>query len=64
MGASQRMGVSPGHEGDGYMHMPCGQSGHPLSPHYGDAHEAWADGKATPFLPGPAVNTLVLKPAA
>ena len=32
---------------DGYLHMPCGQSGHPLSPHYGDAHSAWADGKAT-----------------
>jgi penicillin amidase len=61
-GASQRMGVSPGHEEDGYMHMPCGQSGHPLSPHYADAHEAWAEGKPTPFLPGPAVHTLTLKP--
>ena len=64
MGASQRLGVSPGRERDGYFHMPGGQSGHPLSPHYGDAHAAWADGKATPFLPGPAVHTLVLKPAA
>ena len=45
MGASERMAVSPGHEGDGYLHMPCGQSGNPLSPHYGDAHEAWAEGK-------------------
>jgi len=64
VGASQRMGVSPGHESDGYMHMPCGQSGHPLSPHYGDGHEAWSDGKPSPFLPGPAIHTLVLKPAA
>ena len=64
VGASQRMGVSPGHESEGYMHMPCGQSGHPLSPHYGDAHEAWSDGKPSPFLPGPAIHTLVLKPAA
>jgi penicillin G amidase len=63
-GASQRMGVSPGHEEDGYMHMPCGQSGHPLSPHYSDSHEAWAEGKPSPFLPGKTVNTLTLKPAA
>jgi penicillin amidase len=63
-GASQRMGVSPGHEADGYLHMPCGQSGHPLSPHYGDAHRDWEEGKPTPFLPGPAIHTLVLKPAA
>jgi penicillin amidase len=63
-GASQRMAVSPGHESDGYLHMPCGQSGHPLSPHFGDQHAAWADGKATPFLPGPPEQTLVLKPAA
>ncbi len=61
-GASQRMAVSPGHEDEGYMHMPCGQSGHPLSPHYRDAHAAWADGKPTPFLPGKAVHKLVLEP--
>jgi penicillin amidase len=60
-GASQRMAVSPGREAEGYMHMPCGQSGHPLSPHYRDSHAAWAEGKATPFLPGKAVHTLVLK---
>ncbi len=63
-GASQRMGVSPGHEEDGYLHMPCGQSGHPLSPHYRDGHDAWARGEPTPFLPGKTINTLVLKPAA
>ncbi len=28
-----------------------------------DDHEAWAAGKATPFLPGPSVNTLILQPA-
>ncbi|HEY4309394.1 MAG TPA: penicillin acylase family protein [Pirellulales bacterium] len=64
MGASQRMAVSPGHEKDGYLHMPCGQSGHPLSPHYRDEHANWADGKAEPFLPGETVHTLTLKPAA
>jgi penicillin amidase len=64
MGASQRMAVSPGRESEGYLHMPCGQSGHPLSPHYRDAHEAWEEGKPTPFLPGPAIHKLTLKPAA
>ncbi len=28
-----------------------------------DDHEAWAAGKATPFLPGPSVNILILQPA-
>ncbi|MEI4920825.1 penicillin acylase family protein, partial [Klebsiella pneumoniae] len=37
-GASQRMAVSPGREAEGYFHMPTGQSGHPLSPHYRDGH--------------------------
>jgi penicillin amidase len=64
MGASERMAVSPGHESEGYFHMPCGQSGHPFSPHYGDAHFAWAEGKPSPFLPGETVHTLTLKPAS
>lgn len=59
-GASERFAVSPGREDEGYFHMPCGQSGHPLSPHYADGHEAWARGEKTPFLPGPAVNVLTL----
>ena len=62
-GASQRMVVSPGREEEGIFHMPTGQSGHPLSPHYRDGHQAWAEGKATPFLPGPTVHTLVLRPS-
>jgi penicillin amidase len=60
-GASQRMVVSPGREDQALFHMPGGQSGHPLSPHYSDGHRAWADGTATPLLPGPAIHTLVLK---
>ena len=63
-GASQRMAVSPGRESDGYFHMPVGQSGHPLSPHYGDGHAAWAEGRPTPFLPGPTTHTLTLTPAS
>jgi penicillin amidase len=62
IGASERMVVSPGHEADGIMHMPTGQSGHPLSRFYANSHEAWVQGDATPFLPGPAVYTLMLMP--
>jgi penicillin G amidase len=51
-GASERMVVSPGHEIDGVIHMPGGQSGHLLSPFWGAGHAAWVKGEATPFLPG------------
>ena len=61
-GASERLVVSPGQEEQGFFHMPVGQSGHPMSPHYSDGHAAWAEGKPTPFLPGPAVHTLTLVP--
>jgi penicillin amidase len=62
-GASERLGVSPGREEQGYFHMPTGQSGHFISPHYADGHAAWAKGEATPFLPGPAAQVLTLVPA-
>lgn len=62
-GATLRMVVSPGREKEGIFNMPGGQSGHPLSPHYGDSHAAWEKGAPTPFLPGPAVNRLTLLPA-
>ncbi len=61
-GASERLAVSPGHENEGYFHMPGGQSGHPLSPHYRDGHEAWVRGEPTPFLPGPTTSRLELRP--
>ncbi len=60
--ASERMVVSPGNERQGIMHMPTGQSGHPLSPFYGNSHDAWARGEPTPFLPGPTRYTLTLAP--
>jgi penicillin amidase len=62
-GATLRMVVAPGHETQGIFEMPCGQSGHPLSPHYRDSHAAWAAREPAPFLPGPPVDTLVLRPA-
>lgn len=61
-GASERLVVSPGREEAGIFHMPVGQSGHPMSPHYQAGHEAWENGDPTPFLPGPAVHTLRLTP--
>jgi len=60
--ASQRMVVSPGREASGIMHMPTGQSGHPLSPYYANSHEAWLKGEPTPFLPGTTEHTLTLTP--
>jgi penicillin amidase len=63
-GASERLAVSPGREEQGYFHMPCGESGHPLSPHYADGHAAWARGEKRPFLPGPPVHVLTLVPAS
>ncbi|MES1243427.1 MAG: penicillin acylase family protein [Acidobacteriota bacterium] len=61
-GATLRMVVSPGREEAGIFNMPGGQSGHPLSPHYGDSHGAWEEGAPAPFLPGPAVSRLTLLP--
>jgi penicillin amidase len=62
-GASQRMVVSPGHEDRGIFHMPGGQAGHVLSPYWGAGHEDWAEGRPSPFLPGPTEWTLTLTPA-
>jgi penicillin amidase len=61
-GASERFAVSPGHEDQGYLHIPGGQSGHPLSPYYRAGFREWARGEPLPFLPGPAQHTLTLAP--
>lgn len=62
MGASQRMVVAPGNEAAGIIHMPGGQSGHPLSPFWGAGHSDWAEGRPSPFLPGYAKHELRLVP--
>jgi penicillin amidase len=62
-GASQRFSVSPGDEENGLMHMPTGQSGHPLSAYYRKGHDEWVHGQPSPFLPGEAQHTLELVPA-
>jgi penicillin amidase len=61
-GASERFVVSPGHEEEGILHLPGGQSGNPLSPFYRDGYQAWVSGAPTPFLPGPTLHTLQLEP--
>lgn len=60
-GPSERMAVSPGREHEGILHMPTGQSGHPLSPHYRDQHQAWVAGTPLAFLPGEGVSRVVLE---
>lgn len=62
IGASERFAVSPGHEEQGYIHIPGGQSGHPLSPYYRAGFMAWARGVPTPFLPGAPQHRLALEP--
>ena len=61
-GASERFAVSPGHESDGYLVIPGGQSGHPLSPYYRAGFIEWALGETLPFLPGATEHTLTLTP--
>ncbi|MDJ0813692.1 MAG: penicillin acylase family protein [Woeseiaceae bacterium] len=62
-GASQRFSVAPGDEANGIMHIPAGQSGHPLSEFYRKGHEDWANGTPSPFLPGASRHKLLLTPA-
>jgi penicillin G amidase len=61
VGASERFAVSPGHEDQGYIHLPGGQSGHPLSPYYRAGFMDWVLGRPTPFLPGPSEHRLTLQ---
>ncbi len=61
-GASERFAVSPGHERDGYLELPGGPSGHPLSSYYESGFDDWAAGAAAPFLPGTPRHKLTLRP--
>ncbi len=62
-GASERFSVMPGDEANGLMHVPGGQSGHPMSEFYRSGHAAWVNGEQTPFLPGAGQYELILQPA-
>lgn len=61
-GASERFAVSPGFEQEGYLQLPGGQSGHPLSTYFRSGYEDWVAGRPTPFLPGPPQHKLVFTP--
>jgi penicillin amidase len=62
-GASERLDVSPGHEDQGILEMPGGQSDNPLSPFFGAGHDDWVKGKPTPLLPGATQYKFMLTPA-
>jgi penicillin G amidase len=61
-GASERLVVAPGHEGDGIFHMPGGQSGQPGSRHYFDQQESWIEGLAARFSESKIAHKLMLMP--
>jgi penicillin amidase len=61
-GQSERFVVMPGKEEEALFNLPGGVSGHPLSPFFHDEFDNWAEGKATPLLPGVPKYGLVLTP--
>ncbi len=61
-GQSERMVVSPGHEADGILLIPTGQSGHPLSEFYAADHPYWLSEKPLGFLPQAEKYSLQLLP--
>ncbi|WP_423187143.1 penicillin acylase family protein [Alishewanella sp. d11] len=63
-GQSQRMVVAPGHEQQGILVIPGGQSGHPLSPFFRADYPYWQGEVALPFLPGPKKYQQQLVPAS
>lgn len=62
-GASERFSVYPGDEENSLLHMPGGQSGHPMSDFYRRGHDDWVQGVPSAFLPGQAQYKLILQPA-
>lgn len=60
---SERLFVAPGQEHTAVLHMPGGQSGHPLSPFWDAGHEDWLQHRPTPLQAGPAAWTLRFTPA-
>jgi penicillin amidase len=63
-GASERMVVSPAHLDEGILHIPAGQSAHPLSPYYRDQQAYWVQGLPLALLTGKSQHSLVFKPDA
>ena len=61
-GASERFAVAPGREAEGFLHLPGGPSGHPLSPFYRGGFDYWVTGERLPLLPGDTQHALRLLP--
>ncbi|MGZ5050169.1 MAG: penicillin acylase family protein [Methylobacter sp.] len=61
-GASERLVAAPGHFDDAILHMPGGQSGHPLSPYYRDQQHYWLKGLPMPLAGGKPEHQLLLSP--
>jgi len=62
-GATKRLVISPQHWEDGILHIPGGQSGHPLSKHYKDQHRYWVNGQPIHFASEAYQYSLKLLPA-
>jgi penicillin amidase len=60
-GVSERMVVAPNHFEDAILHMPGGQSGHPLSPYYRDQQNYWLKGLPMALTAGKVEHMLVLQ---
>ncbi|WGS87257.1 penicillin acylase family protein [Methylomonas sp. UP202] len=61
-GASERLIVSPNHFQEAILHMPGGQSGHPLSPYYRDQQPYWLAGLPLALTVGRPEHTLLFNP--
>ena len=61
-GASQRFIVQPGLEKNGFMSLPGGQSGHPLSKYYDAGFEVYAEHQGLPLLFQQPQHKLTLRP--
>ena len=61
-GASQRFIVQPGLEENGYMSLPGGQSGHPLSKYYDAGFEVYAEHQGLPLMFQQGQHVLTLTP--
>lgn len=62
-GATERLVISPGYWEEGILHIPGGQSGHPLSEHYRDQHRYWVNGRPIRFASEACQYSLRLMPA-
>lgn len=63
-GASVRFVIQPGWEAGSLLHMPGGQSAHPLSPFHSAGHDDWVRGEPTPLQPGRVKDHLLFVPVA